>query len=371
MAAQFGAWSDVVWYRVPVARCLNGRVPRSRFRLQTDRLTIRMMSHDDVTAFTHYRKLPGVARYQEWPKPYTRDLAHELVDEMDELDGPTPNRWVQLAVDDGERLVGDVAVWLDAAGTFATIGYTLDPEFQGRGYAVEAVQAVIGWLFRHQGVHRIAATIDPRNLASSRVLERCGFEYVGTARSAALVDGEWTDDARFSLLEPDWDAWRSRPTGAPDRVELVEITAENVRRVGEIEVAFSQRRLVAPVPVSLAEALAPPTIRGETLRPWLRSIEADGDTVGFVMLSEPYDASPHPYLWRLVIARSHQRRGIGARVVAAIAAARAEVGATHLAVSYVPNGVGSPAGFYRKLGFVPTGEVEDDEVKATLDLSTA
>lgn len=61
-----------------------------------------MMSHDDVTAFTHYRRLPEVARYQDWPKPYTRELAHELVDEMESLDGPTPDTWVQLAVDDGE-----------------------------------------------------------------------------------------------------------------------------------------------------------------------------------------------------------------------------------------------------------------------------
>lgn len=44
-------------------------------------LSIRMFTHDHVTVFTHYRK--------DWPKPYTRDLAHELVDEMDLLGGPT------------------------------------------------------------------------------------------------------------------------------------------------------------------------------------------------------------------------------------------------------------------------------------------
>lgn len=328
-----------------------------------------MLAHDDVTTFTHYRQLPEVARYQSWPKPYTRDLADELVDEMDALDGPTPGSWVQLAIEDGERLIGDVAVWLDADGTLAVIGYTLDPEHQGRGFAVEAVEAVIDWLFRHGEAHRIAATIDPRNLASARVLERCGFEYVGTARSSALVDGEWTDDARFSLLEPEWEAWRSRTSEPPDRVDLVDITHDNLDAVIDVEGTFSQRRFVAPVLRSLAQALIPPVENGEPVQPWYQGVTADGEMVGFVLLAQPTTVTPHPYLWRLLIDRRHQGRGIGCRVVRAIAAQRAQAGDTRLAVSYAPDGAGSPAGFYERLGFVPSGEFDGDEMIATLDLS--
>lgn len=345
-------------------------VPTRRpFRLGTDRLTVRMLASDDVTAFTHYRKLPEVARYQDWPMPYTRDLAHELADEMERLGRPTPGEWVQLAIDGPDGMVGDVAVWLDEDATLAMVGYTLDPIYQGRGYALEAVEAVVDWLFRRQHVHRIAATIDPRNLASARVLEQCGFEYVGTARSAAFVRGEWTDDARFSLLEPDWKAWRKRPTGPPATVELREVTADNVRAVSEVDRSFSQRELVAPAAESLAEALVPPTIRGERLRPWYRAITADGEVAGLVMMAEPYDRSPHPYLWRLVVDHRHQRRGIGRRVLRQIISERRDAGHTHLRVSYVRNAVGSPARFYERLGFIPTGQVHDGETEALLELS--
>lgn len=345
---------------------------RRRFELQTGRLTIRMLGHADVTAFTHYRKLPDVARYQDWPMPYTRDLAHELVDEMDALVGPTAGTWVQLALvaeQGAGRMVGDVAVWLDADATLAMIGYTLDPDQQGKGYAGEAVEAVIAWLFRRKHVHRIAATIDPRNLASARVLERCGFDYVGTARSSAFVRGEWTDDARFSLLEPDWKAWCKRPTHAPTSVELVEITAANVRGVGEIDRAFSQRNLVASVFESLAEALVPPEVRGGRIEPWFRAVAADGDLVGFVMMAEPHEGSPHPYLWRLVVDVRHQGRGIGRRVLEQIIDARRAAGFSGLTVSYVADGPGSPRRFYERLGFVPTGRVDDGETEAILDLS--
>lgn len=348
---------------------LNDPVPTRRpFRLQTERLVIRLLTGDDVTAFTHYRNLPDVSRYQDWPVPYTRDLAHELVDEMRALGGPVPGGWVQLAIDAGEGLIGDVAVWLDEAGTLALVGYTLDPSHQGNGYAVEAVESVVDWLFRQRKVHRVAATIDPRNLTSARVLESCGFEYVGTARSSALVRSEWTDDARFSLLEPDWKTWTSRPTGPPKRVELVEVTSDNVRAIGDIDRSFSQRDLVAPVLESLAQALVPPTVRGDTITPWYRAIEADSDIVGFVMMAEPHAGSTDPYLWRLVIDRRHQGRRIGTMAMQQIIGERRSEGHARIKVSYIRNAVGSPARFYERLGFVPTGRVDRGETEALLDL---
>ncbi len=343
-------------------------MPRPSFQLQTDRLIVRMLAREDITEFTRYRNLPDVSRYQDWPTPYTRDLAHQLVDEMDALAGPTEGGWVQLALDLDGRLIGDVAVWLDADGALAMIGYTLAPDAQGRGYAVEAVDAVVHWLFRRKHVHRIAATIDPRNVASARVLERCGFEYIGTARASALIAGEWTDDARFSLLQPDWEAWRSRPTDPPQRVEIVEIDRENLPSVIDVERAFSQRRFVAPVLRSLAQALIPPAENGEAIRPWYRGIVADGDVVGFVMVAEPTSTTPHPYLWRLLIDHRHQGRGIGRMAIEQLVDLRRTAGHTHLLVSYVEGVVGSPAPFYRDLGFVPTGKVEDGETEAILAL---
>lgn len=346
-------------------------MPKLRpFRIDTERLTIRMLARSDVTEFTRYRNIEAIARYQDWPLPYTRDLAHQLVDELEPLNGPTSGGWVQLALDDGAGIIGDLAVWLDDDVTLATIGYTVAPDHQGKGYAVEAAGAIVDWLFRRKRVHRIAATIDPRNLASARVLEHCGFEYVGTARSAAFVRNEWADDTRYSLLEDDWTAWVERPTGPPRQVSLVEVTDDNVRAVGDIDRAYSQQQLVAPVLASLAHALVPPTVDGVPIRPWFRAVEADGELVGFVMMAEPHPSRPHPYLWRLVIDRRHQGRGIGRAVVLEIARRRRHAGSTHLRVNFVPDVVGSPARFYEGLGFERTGSVEHGEVEALLDLRT-
>jgi RimJ/RimL family protein N-acetyltransferase len=334
-------------------------VPRHTLRLTTERLTIRPLARNDITEFTRYRNLPDVARYQDWTLPYTRDLAHALVDDSEALGVPTPGEWIQLAVvDDEDRLLGDVAVWLDDVGLLAMVGYTLAPASQGRGYAVEAVRAVVDWLFTSRKVHRVAATLDPANLASARVLERNGFRYIGTARSAALVRGVWSDDARFEILADEWRAWKRRP-GRPRRVELVEITPDTVRRVGELDRAFSQRKFVSSVYESYGDALVPPSHAGAPVTPWFRAIHADGEPVGFMMVAEPLPTQRHPYLWRLMVDWRHQGRGIGRAAIRALAEQRAAQGATHLLLSCTADTTGSPEPFYTKLGFERTGTVNE------------
>lgn len=56
------------------------------------------------------------------------------------------------------------------------IGYGIDEEFRGAGYATEAVGAVAEWAFRQPGINGIVAETDADNVLSIRVLEKCGFE---------------------------------------------------------------------------------------------------------------------------------------------------------------------------------------------------
>ncbi|MEO6572011.1 MAG: GNAT family N-acetyltransferase [Ilumatobacteraceae bacterium] len=330
---------------------------------------MRMLTHDDVTAFTGYRNLDDVARYQDWPVPYTRDLAHELVDDIESLAGPTNGHWVQLALDADGTMVGDIAVWLDDAGELAMIGYTIAPRHQGHNYAVEAADRVIEWLFTKRRVHRIAATIDPRNMASARVLERCGFEYVGTARSSAFVRGEWTDDARFSLLADDWRAWRDRPTRPPGDIGFVDVTSANLDAVSHIDVAHSQRRFVTSVSRSIADATHPAVIDGVPVRPWYRAITADGELAGFAMLALATTTQPTPILWRLLVDQRHQRRGVARRAIGDLASMLIDWGDTHLDVSFVDE-PGGPEAFYRLLGFERTGDTIGGETCARAALDT-
>ena len=76
---------------------------------------------------------------------------------------------------------------------------------------------------------------------------------------------------------------------------------------------------------------------------------------------------PEPYLWRLLIDRKHQRRGIGTKILDAIVEFCREQGWSTLMTSW-GEGRGTPEPFYLRYGFVPTGEIEDEEIVARLTL---
>jgi diamine N-acetyltransferase len=101
----------------------------------------------------------------------------------------------------------------------------------------------------------------------------------------------------------------------------------------------------------------------------MRAIDADGDLVGFVMVARTTPAHPEPYLWRLLVDRMHQRRGIGNATLALVVAQCRAWGDRSLLTSWVPDR-GSPAPVYLAAGFVPTGNVIDGEIEGRLTFAS-
>jgi len=83
----------------------------------------------------------------------------------------------------------------------------------GRGYATEAVQLLVDYLFAAKQRYRIQLVIVPANVASVRVAEKCGFVLEGTARGAFFNDGCNHDVLLYSLLRTDPRPWHTADRG--------------------------------------------------------------------------------------------------------------------------------------------------------------
>lgn len=143
-------------------------------------------------------------------------------------------------------------------------------------------------------------------------------------------------------------------------VTLREVTKETVRKIIDLEVAENQNHLVAPNAMSIAEAYFEP-------KAWFRAIYADEEPVGFIMLYDDPD-KPVYYLWRMMLADGHQKKGYGTRAMELLVDyVRTRPNATEIIVGAVPEG-GSPQPFYEGFGFVPTGEIDHGEVQLRLEL---
>ncbi len=82
-----------------------------------------------------------------------------------------------------------------------TLGYWIGERFARRGHMSDAVKALIPFVFRTLGLHRIEAACLTENEASKSLLARCGFRQEGIARRYLLINGIWSDHLLFSLLE--------------------------------------------------------------------------------------------------------------------------------------------------------------------------
>jgi RimJ/RimL family protein N-acetyltransferase len=82
--------------------------------------------------------------------------------------------------------------------------------FAGRGYATEAVQLLVDYLFATKPRFRVHLVIVPENLASCRIAEKCGFVREGTVRGAFFNDGRNHDVLLYSLLRTDQRPWRAQ-----------------------------------------------------------------------------------------------------------------------------------------------------------------
>jgi aminoglycoside 6'-N-acetyltransferase len=173
-------------------------------RIVTERLVVRRFVTGDAPAFAAYRSDPDVARYQSWDAPVSTRDASRQVALFAAADEHAPG-WFQYAVElrAGGVLIGDVGVGRHENGMQADLGFTLAVPYQGRGYATEAVRCVLDRLFRN-GIRRVSAECDARNLASARLLERLGFRHEGLRTEHTWIKGEWTDDLLFGLLARDW-----------------------------------------------------------------------------------------------------------------------------------------------------------------------
>ena len=86
------------------------------------------------------------------------------------------NKRYAVALGDSDLLVGMVGMGLEDTINEVEMAYFIDEEYQGNGYATEALSALFDWCMEVSELPYLILTIDCANVASSRVAEKAGFE---------------------------------------------------------------------------------------------------------------------------------------------------------------------------------------------------
>lgn len=171
--------------------------------LTTDRLVLRDFVEDDWQAVLAYQNDPRYLRFNTWTKRSAEDV-QAFVRRFVAQQGQDPRLKFQLALTlpASGQLIGNAGIRIKTAGGHeADIGYELDPQHWGQGYASEAARALLQFGFGPLRLDRISAHCLAENVASARVLEKLGMRLEGRLRDSEHFKGRYWDTLHYALLD--------------------------------------------------------------------------------------------------------------------------------------------------------------------------
>ena len=107
---------------------------------------------------------------------------------------------------DHARFAGEINVSSVQRGPHqnAYVGYWIDEAEAGHSYVPEAFAVLCRYAFEDLGLHRLQASIIPRNRASHRVAEKLGLRSEGVAVRYLEINGIWEDHVRYAITAEEW-----------------------------------------------------------------------------------------------------------------------------------------------------------------------
>ncbi|WP_322014348.1 GNAT family N-acetyltransferase [Paraburkholderia sp. J12] len=172
--------------------------------LTTSRLVLRPLREEDAVPLFSMWSDADAMRYFSFPPMTCLEQARDRVVSKAKMSSAGEDLICVLTSQATGEVLGDCALFrVDEQCRRAEIGFSLQRRHWGSGYMNEAVSALIAHAFDTMKLRRLEADIDPRNLASARLLERQGFVREGLLRERWMVNEEVSDSALYGLLEGD------------------------------------------------------------------------------------------------------------------------------------------------------------------------
>ena len=177
-------------------------------QLKTERLVVRDFLPADIDDWHRLSSNPKTMYYlQDVLVSSLEESRQNLEVAISEARDPNRTKYF-FAIEHGETgaFIGTVGYTVAEAtpvGKLAHVGYWMLPEHQGRGYMTEALREVIRFGFEDGNVFRFSTGCFAENLASERVMQKCGFVKEAERKAIAWHDGRMKDRVEYRLLKDD------------------------------------------------------------------------------------------------------------------------------------------------------------------------
>ncbi len=167
--------------------------------IDAGRLRLRPMDINDVPALKEWLCDPSI--YEFWGKgPSKAEKDPELL--FQKMERPSKSFHLGIEEKESRKVIGDIWVYLIENDRMASVAVRIARDCQGKGYGTEALSAMTRFCFRNTQLKRLQAQADVRNIASWKMLEKCGYKREGLIRQGKMVN-TWCDHYIYGILKED------------------------------------------------------------------------------------------------------------------------------------------------------------------------
>ena len=174
---------------------------RGTVELKTDRLILRRHKPEDAdTLYEIFGSDPQMFEYSGWNPYQTREMAKETVKEF--ISSYSDVRFYGWGIEQNSRLIGTIGAYdYDTEKNQIEIGMSIERISWGRGYATEALTAVLRYLTEQESVHTVTAWCADDNIGSMKVMQKAGMQLTHTDKDALEINGKKYDKLSFEYCK--------------------------------------------------------------------------------------------------------------------------------------------------------------------------
>lgn len=177
-------------------------------QLETANLILRRFRREDAESF--YERLGGsekVTKYMLWQPHKSICESQESIEKiLSRYEGENGYTWA-IALREDDSIIGRIDLLrFDEAGSSCSFAYMLGDEFWGHGFGTEALKAVLKYAFEKMEMKIIIADHMSENVASGKVMQKVGMQYMKTLISKYQKDDKSYDADEYMITYNDWQA---------------------------------------------------------------------------------------------------------------------------------------------------------------------
>lgn len=139
--------------------------------------------------------------------PITEEAALNLLKRQLFLEEETAAGWVMFAMElqNEKKMIGEVGVYISSdAVSNGDLGWSVHPDYQGKGYALEAAEVLLAYAFKRRKLHRVTATCVCTNTASVLLMKRLGMHREVNHTQNQFIDGVRYDEYQYTISYEEW-----------------------------------------------------------------------------------------------------------------------------------------------------------------------